>query len=153
MHNGSAREHLRQELAAARAALARDAHAAIEDAHTLADWRHHFRAHPWLCCGGAAIVGYLLVPARHTVKFVPQFEKLREAMTERVQSNDAPAAATKGALATLAGLGGTFLARQALNYATRRGMEWLQQRSQPRPPEAWQYGSMAAGEPEDYTND
>jgi hypothetical protein len=148
MHNGSAREHLRQELAAAREALARDAHAVIEDAHTLADWRHHYRAHPWLYCGGATMLGYLLVPSRHTAKFDANF-----ALAERTPAAETAAPATKGALATLVGAGGAFLARQTLNYATRRGLDWLQQRSHTRPPEAWQYGSMAAGEPEDYAND
>jgi hypothetical protein len=153
MHNGSARDHLRQELAAARAALARDAHAAVADAHTLADWRHHFRTHPWLCCGGAALLGYALVPARRTVTFPTGLEPLSSAIADPSTSEQAQGA-TKGAIATLLGIGGTFLARQALNYATRRGLQYLQARSSsPRSPQAWQYGSMASGEPEDYAND
>lgn len=147
MHNGSPSEHLRQELAAARAALTRNAHAAAADAQTLADWRHHFRAHPWLCCGGAALLGFLLVPARRKPGLPLDFKFPVEANT-----NHAPSA-TKSAVATLVGLGGTFLARQALNYATRRGLDWFKSRSSQASPVTWPYESMASGNPEDYAHD
>jgi hypothetical protein len=152
MQNGSAREHLRRELAAARAALSRDAHAAIDDAHTLADWRHHFRAHPWLWCGGAAVLGYLLVPRRRASPLPSSFESPLTTITDHSTSEQVQGA-TKGAVATLVGLGGTFLARQALSYATRRGLDWLRARSSHASPVAWPYESMASGGPEDYAHD
>ncbi|MEX2113414.1 MAG: hypothetical protein WD845_09525 [Pirellulales bacterium] len=121
MNNGSDHDSLRRELAAARAALARDAHAAVVDAHTLADWRYHFRAHPWLCCTGAAALGFLLVPARRqAAASATHFKSTNGHVAE-------PAA--KGIAATLFGLGTTLLARQALSYATRRGHDWLELRS------------------------
>ncbi len=125
MNNGPAPDNLRRELAAARAALARDAHAVVADAHTLTDWRYHFRAHPWLCCTGAAALGFLLVPARRQAAAVPS------ALSNLTNGQNA-APAAKGIAATLVGLGTTFLARQALNYTTRRGLGWLELRSADR---------------------
>jgi hypothetical protein len=115
MNNGPAPDELRRELAAARAALARDAHAAAADARTLADWRHHFRAHPWLCCAGAMAIGYWVVPARAS---------RATAATGPPEQAVAPAAA-KSLATTLLGLGATFLARQSLDYMMRHGLDWF----------------------------
>jgi hypothetical protein len=123
MENGSASEHLRREMAAARAALMRDARAAASDARTLADWRHHFRAHPWLFCAGAAAVGFLLVPKRERSSFPAAF-----AASESNGHPD-PKLSAASLATTLLGIGATFLARQSANYLARRGLDWLHSRS------------------------
>src|SRR6476659_2736536 len=64
MSSQPGRNDLENELAALRKSLAHDASAAGSDARTLTDWRYHFRAHPWLLCGGALCLGWLLVPRR-----------------------------------------------------------------------------------------
>ncbi len=64
MNNGSQHDDLLRQMAGARAALSRNAQSAVDNARTLADWKFHYRNHPWLCCGAAAAAGYLLVPQR-----------------------------------------------------------------------------------------
>jgi hypothetical protein len=112
-------DDIRREMALARAALARDARAALVDARTLVDWRHHFHVHPWLFCGCAAAVGFLLVPHREHSKSVQYVEP-----ADSQPRGDQPH--TKGLAATALGLAATFMAKQSLNFATRRGMDWLE---------------------------
>ena len=57
-------DDIEQSLARNRAALAHDVQSLVREVRTLADWRHHFRAHRWLYCSGAAAVGFMLVPRR-----------------------------------------------------------------------------------------
>lgn len=49
-------------MATLRAQLHRDGEACREARKRWADWRTHLGAHPWLACGAAAVVGYVLVP-------------------------------------------------------------------------------------------
>jgi hypothetical protein len=120
MENGSVSEHIRREMAEARAALAHDARAVAWDARTLADWRHHFRAHPWLFCGGAAALGFLLVPRREQPNYAASAKRAAE---KNGQAETTPSAASLAT--TLLGIGVTFLARQSANYLARRGLDWL----------------------------
>ena len=113
-------DDIRREMVAARAALAHDAHAAVADARTLADWRHHLRAHPWLFCGCAAAVGFLIVPRRERSKAAP----IVECAVPQLPPVDQPQ--SKGLAATALGLAATFMAKQSLNYLMRRGVEWLE---------------------------
>lgn len=55
-------DEIEQQLAAIRSVLKRDVRDLVSEARELIDWRCHFRAHPWLYCGGAAALGFLLVP-------------------------------------------------------------------------------------------
>ncbi|MGD9724477.1 MAG: hypothetical protein AB7O59_24785 [Pirellulales bacterium] len=121
MSFGSEPDELRHELAAARAALARDAQAAAADARTLADWRHHFRAHPWVWCGSAAALGYLIVPARRAS--APIAAQTLNMPAAQVAAPKQPV--MKSAAAGLAALGARWLAQQAWIYATQRGMDYL----------------------------
>jgi hypothetical protein len=121
MKNGSGHDDLLRQMAAARAALSRDAQSAVSDARTLADWKHHFRAHPWLFCGSAAAIGFLLVPERRPAP-VPVSGQPSEADLSPREA---------GVIATLAAAAATFAARQALNYAIRRGFDWLETRTTP----------------------
>jgi hypothetical protein len=127
MNNDSARDDLRREMAAARADLARDSHAAVADARTLADWRHHFRAHPWLFCGAAAAVGFLLVPKRQQTGSVAQ---LVQSARSSPQPMELPT--SRSLAATILGLAATFVAKQSLNYLTSQGLQWLELRRQQR---------------------
>ena len=58
------RADIEEKLAAIREVLTRDVHEARTDVRTLKDWRHHVRVHPWLFCGGALALGFVLAP-RH----------------------------------------------------------------------------------------
>jgi hypothetical protein len=130
MENGSASEHIRQEMAAAREALARDARAVASDARTLTDWRNHFRAHPWLFCGGAAALGFLLVPQKERLRF-PQ-SVFQPAETNGKNHTQSTTHSTATWASTLLGVGATFLARQSANYIARRGLDWLGARAAQR---------------------
>ena len=57
-------DDIERQLAAMRSVLHQDVRDLATEARTLVDWRCHFRAHPWLYCGGAAALGYMLVPGR-----------------------------------------------------------------------------------------
>jgi hypothetical protein len=119
MKNGSGHDDLLRQMAAARAALSRDAQSAVSDARTLADWKHHFRAHPWLFCGGAAAIGFLLVPEKKQSPIQLSGEPATADVTPREATF----------VATLVGAAATFAARQSLNYLLRRGFDWLDLRT------------------------
>ncbi|MEX2112871.1 MAG: hypothetical protein WD845_06765 [Pirellulales bacterium] len=121
MNNGSGHDDLLRQMAAARAALSRDAQSAVANARTLADWKHHFRAHPWLFCGGAAALGFLLVPQR----------KPSGGSTADERATGDAAEVPASIAATVLGAAATFAARQSLNYLIRRGFDLLEQRSPP----------------------
>ena len=57
-------DDIRRQMVAMRSLLQQDARSLAADASRMADWRYHFRAHPLLWCGGAAVLGYLAVPRR-----------------------------------------------------------------------------------------
>lgn len=48
--------------AATRDALEEEIRQLLSDARALAAWRRHFRSHPWLFCGAAAALGFVVVP-------------------------------------------------------------------------------------------
>jgi len=123
MNDGSVPEELRNAMAEVRAALSRDARAAACDARTLADWRHHFRNHPWLCCTGAAAIGFLVVPQR---------KSLPRVAARALGADRAETSRPKSIAATLLEIGGTLVARQSLKYLARRGVDWLEARSATR---------------------
>ena len=55
-------DEIERQLAAIRSVLKRDVRDLASEARELMDWRCHFRSHPWLYCGGAAALGFMLVP-------------------------------------------------------------------------------------------
>jgi hypothetical protein len=57
-------DEITRRLAEMRSVLEQDVGRLASEARKCADWRNHFRAHPWLYCGGAAAIGFLLVPRR-----------------------------------------------------------------------------------------
>ncbi len=61
----STSDDIERQLATMRSVLHQDVQNLATEARTLVDWRYHFRAHPWLYCGGAAALGFMLVPGRH----------------------------------------------------------------------------------------
>jgi hypothetical protein len=57
-------DEITQRLVEMRSVLRQDANKLASEVRKCVDWRNHFRAHPWLYCGGAAAIGFLLVPPR-----------------------------------------------------------------------------------------
>jgi hypothetical protein len=64
MNPVSTSDDIERQLAAMRSVLRRDVRGFAKHARTLVDWRYYFRAHPWLYCGGAAALGFMLVSGR-----------------------------------------------------------------------------------------
>jgi hypothetical protein len=60
----STSDDIERQLAEMRSVLDQDVRGLANQARTLVDWRCHFRSHPWLYCGGAAALGFMLVPRR-----------------------------------------------------------------------------------------
>jgi hypothetical protein len=120
MNNGSKHDDLLRQMAGARAALSSNAQSAVDNARTLADWKYHYRNHPWLFCGVAAAVGYLLVPQPKLSR--PTTESDEEATSAATRSGVAA-----GLLTTAAGL----IIRQSLPFLIRRGFQWIDARTAP----------------------
>lgn len=84
-------------------------------ARNMVDWKHYVQAHPWMCLGTAAAVGFLLVPKRsaaiHTVGAVP-------AAPAKTGTAHAPsaAAAARGFVDALVAAVVTIAAREATAY-------------------------------------
>jgi hypothetical protein len=82
-------EDIERQMAEMRSALQQDVRVLATEARTLADWRTHFRAHPWLFCGIAAALGFMLVPRARKVYSVfapPDRGPLVRPMSERSKS-------------------------------------------------------------------
>jgi len=58
---------LRQRMSYLRSRISSDAADMAASARKLTDWRYHFRKMPWVAIGGAAALGFLLVPRRQRV--------------------------------------------------------------------------------------
>jgi len=78
-------EDIERQMAEMRSALQQDVRVLASDARILADWRTHFRAHPWLFCGAAAALGFILVPRARKVYsvFAPSDRPSIQAMPGR----------------------------------------------------------------------
>lgn len=60
-------EEIQREMRQVRAELRGDMQQIVEQANGLSDWQAYVRAYPWAAMGAAAVVGYLLVPARPVI--------------------------------------------------------------------------------------
>jgi hypothetical protein len=106
---------------AVRTALHDDVRAVAVDARQMVDWKHHFKAHPLLWCGGAAAIGFLLVPG------VPRRRSWAEA-PERELPTRARTSAMRVPLASGAAAALTSLAVNVVTrVATRAASEYLSQ--------------------------
>jgi hypothetical protein len=55
-------QDIQREMQQVRAKLGADVRHLAQQARNTVDWRHYVRRYPWVCLGGAAAAGYLLVP-------------------------------------------------------------------------------------------
>lgn len=95
----------------------------VEQARDLADWRYYVGRYPWICLGGAAALGYLLVPARVVVEHTLANREPPPAPPPRITAPAAPSwmggvVSSLASAATSAVVqGGTALLRRQLeNY-------------------------------------
>jgi hypothetical protein len=86
-------EEIERQMAVLRSVLEHDVKELASEARTLTDWRHHFQRHPWLFCGAAAALGFLVVPrARRVYSVVGSVERdgHQESLSEPVQLEQQP---------------------------------------------------------------
>jgi len=124
------RDEIQRQMAMLRAALARDVSGSIDSAKLLADWHYHFRKHPALFCGAAALVGYTLIPSRRAPPVAVQTTP-----PQAVQRAEASSLAE--ALVTMAV---KTLASHAIDALSRHSRDWLAQVLEPsesQPADSW----------------
>jgi hypothetical protein len=104
---------IRAQMREIRGAMRENAETLVDNVRLSTDWRHYVSKHPWISMGGAALVGYLLVPkGRKVVLDKASREELQAAVQQVNASKEGPGLLTqllmpillKGAMA-----GGTAL--------------------------------------------
>jgi hypothetical protein len=135
MASGESRDDIERQMALLRAAMRQEARDVAESARTLADWRYHFRGHPFLFCAAAAALGYLIVPGRTRVGPRTSGQgAVRAPLNGAVgasSGSDVPAAGRPLVTAAL-GLAANFAAKQAASFVARRGQEALRRYARSR---------------------
>jgi hypothetical protein len=122
MNESTQPDDIQRQMIVMRSLLHEDAHTLAVDARRLVDWRHHFRAHPWAWCCGAAALGYLLVPKTSKTRglgreLAPQEPIVAPSMLDMSSSRRL---ATSPSVAKLAmNMAATVIARGAIAYARR----------------------------------
>jgi hypothetical protein len=118
-------EEIQRRMAAVRRELEQQVAGVFTNARTLADWRHHFREHPLLICGAAAVIGFLVVPQRrHPMHFAVNYAS--EASNDgTIQPTVQPTEPQTGRpiLAVLGGLAANLVVKQVTSLVKRRGRE------------------------------
>jgi len=60
-------DDIQRQMREVRAELRADVKDLMNSAQDMGDWKRYVRAYPWLCLGGAAALGYFLIPVRPLV--------------------------------------------------------------------------------------
>ena len=105
-------DDIERQLATMRSVLHQDVRDLATEARTLVDWRYHFRAHPWLYCGGAAALGFMLVPGRER-PITGDDKNVVLQPRDTTHSNDS-------FLKTMLTLAATTVVRESLGYLMQR---------------------------------
>jgi hypothetical protein len=79
-------------MAQIRGQMSDSAHTVAVQAQRTTDWRTYVLRHPWIWAGGAALVGYLLIPKKQTVVLDSKaVEKAVKVATEKAAQHAEPA--------------------------------------------------------------
>lgn len=116
---GRSAEEISHSMKRLRNELDGDVHQIKQSAATLSDWQYYIRNYPWMSLGGAALVGYLLVPKRLEIQR-PDAETIEKlARKNRLVVEHQPRKhASKGGLQTVA----SFVTRLIIKAATAQLM-------------------------------
>lgn len=109
-------DSLQSQMDLLRSSLRTEVHDLVHNAKTMTDWHYYWRGHPALCCGAAAVLGYLLVPARKG-DLVSGVDRLTRAHEQMLKSM--PQARKKSLARELAGI--------ALGLALKGGLSFVGQ--------------------------
>lgn len=109
-------DSLQSQMGLVRSSLRTEVHDLVHNAKTMTDWHYYWRSHPALCCGAAAVLGYLLVPSRKG-DLVSGVDRLTRAHEQMLKSM--PQARKKSLASELAGI--------ALGLALKGGLSFVGQ--------------------------
>ncbi|QDT19775.1 hypothetical protein [Gimesia chilikensis] len=120
-HGGPGRsaEEISHSMKRLRNELDGDVHQIKQSAATLSDWQYYIRNYPWISLGGAALIGYLLVPKRLEIQS-PDAETIEKLARKNrlVVENQPRKHASRGGLQTVA----SFVTRLLVKAATAQLM-------------------------------
>lgn len=146
MSDTSTAEDLRRQMRQVRRDLGAGVEEIVDQAKTLTDWQHYVKSYPMACLSAAAILGYLLVPARRQV-IRPSANPLADAQETGTASSEAEvnSQASSGmfskitsAIMTAAVQGGISIIQQQVNHwlaaQLQAQAERAQQSSEVTPP-------------------
>jgi len=110
-------EVIQQRMQQVRTNLGMEVRDLVVNARAMTDWRHYWRGHPGLCSAGAAVLGYLLVPARRVAQsdMKRMTEDVTRAQAAARPKSPAPPGLARRLLGEIAGL--------AVGFAVKRGLK------------------------------
>jgi len=122
-------DDIRRQMAQIRRSMHQNMQNVVAGAEAVTDWRRYVRVYPWACVGGAALVGFLIVPRKRR-SATRTAEKAADAAVERMQDTVEAARGQKGAKAEkevrkkgmigmLVGMAMPVAIRAAQNYASQ----------------------------------
>lgn len=113
-------DRLRQEMRTIRRELGDDVEELVEHAERLMDWKYYVQRYPWACAGGAALLGYFLVPQR--IVTLPTDEHTLSRLADRLPIHTKPAEPKKqqSMLGWLVSMGTGMALRAAGAYLTQQ---------------------------------
>ena len=112
-------DRLRQEMRTIRRELGDDVEELVEHAERLMDWKYYVQRYPWACLGGAALLGYFLVPQR--IVTLPTDGHTLSRLADRLPIHTKPAEPKKQSLlGWLVSMGTGMALRAAGAYATQQ---------------------------------
>jgi len=126
----NAAEQLREEMRRLRSHMDADVDSFVENTRVLLDWHSYFRSAPWLCLGGAALAGYLIIPSKVRSITVDLEHLAQVAKHRQVVVTDRGVQAKETVGSSLGKVAAGILWKAALALA----MQQLNQFMSPRPP-------------------
>jgi hypothetical protein len=139
----NAAEHLREEMRRLRSHMDADVDSFVENTRVLLDWHSYFRSAPWLCLGGAALAGYLIIPSKVRSITVDLEHLAKVAKHRQVVVTDRGVQAKETVGSSLGKVAAGILWKAALAVA----MQHLNQFMSPRPPHSPRAQSPSAQSP------
>ncbi len=98
-------------------------------ARSMVDWKHYVKAHPWVCLGAAAVLGFLIVPKRSRGTSADLPAPTEAAETARPVA--AAPTAVRGMVDALVGAVAGIAVREAIAYLGQSAGKFLREAERP----------------------
>jgi hypothetical protein len=125
-------DEIRRQMAQIRRDLHQDVREVVASAEAVTDWHRYIRKYPWAAVGGAALLGYLVVPRRH--RRVPpdlatqaDVAQVRAAVEQTRETPKEPEPKRKGVVGMALAIIGPVALRAAQGYAVQYLENWIVQ--------------------------